>query len=144
MPLTAATPRFPAGEVYRIVIVDDDPAVCNSLKFSLELEGFVVRTYESAANLLDDDFASCDCFVIDQRMPGISGLELIAKLRDLKISTPTILLISHPNPTVSARAAQLEFRLWRSPCSAIRLWTRCARYASNVDRFRGRHNQGDR
>ena len=105
MPLTAATPRFPAGEVYRIVIVDDDPAVCNSLKFSLELEGFVVRTYESAANLLDDDFASCDCFVIDQRMPGISGLELIAKLRDLKIRTPTILLISHPNPTVSARAA---------------------------------------
>ena len=105
MPSTAATPRFPAGEVCRVVIVDDDPAVCNSLKFSLELEGFVVRTYESAANLLDDDFASCDCFMIDQRMPGISGLELIAKLRDLKIRTPTILLISHPNPTVSARAA---------------------------------------
>ena len=67
-----------------VVIVDDDPAVCGSLKFSLELEGFGVRTYGGAAELLDGgDLAACDCFVIDQRMPGMSGMELIAKLRDL-------------------------------------------------------------
>jgi two-component system, LuxR family, response regulator FixJ len=76
------------------------------LKFSLELEGFGVRAYGSAPELLNaGDLAACDCFVIDQRMPAMNGMELIAKLRDLKIQTPAILLISHPNPALSARAA---------------------------------------
>ena len=71
-----------------------------------ELEGFGVRAYVSAAELLDaGDLAACDCFVIDQRMPAMTGMELIVRLRDLKVQTPAILLISHPNPAVSARAA---------------------------------------
>jgi FixJ family two-component response regulator len=114
--LTAATPRFPAGDARRLVIVDDDLAVCNSLKFSFELEGFVVHTYASATDFLNDaGFAGCDCFVIDQRMPGLSGMELIAKLRDLRVRTPAILLISHPNPTVAARAAAAEIPIVEKP-----------------------------
>jgi two-component system, LuxR family, response regulator FixJ len=103
----AATPRFSSrGESPIVVIVDDDAAVCGSLKFLLELEGFGVRAYVSAAELLDaGDLAACDCFVIDQRMPAMTGMELIVRLRDLKVQTPAILLISHPNPAVSARAA---------------------------------------
>lgn len=100
----------------RVVIVDDDLAVCNSLKFSLELEGFGVRAYGGAAELLDNgDFAACDCFVIDQRMPGMSGLDLITKLRDLKVPTPMILLVSHPNPAVSARATKAEVPIVEKP-----------------------------
>jgi FixJ family two-component response regulator len=34
-----------------IVVIDDDPAVCNSLKFSLELEGFAVRVYRSGRGI---------------------------------------------------------------------------------------------
>jgi len=103
----AATPRSSLkGGTPTVVIVDDDPAVCGSLKFSLELEGFGVRAYSGAAELLcADDLAACDCFVIDQRTPAMSGMELIAKLRDLKVETPAILLISHPNAALSARAA---------------------------------------
>ena len=103
----AAKPQSPSTDGASIVaIVDDDPAVCGSLKFSLELEGFGVRAYGSAPELLNaGDLAACDCFVIDQRMPAMNGMELIAKLRDLKIQTPAILLISHPNPALSARAA---------------------------------------
>ena len=37
-----------------VVVVDDDPAVCGSLKFSLELEGFSVRTFPDGAELLQD------------------------------------------------------------------------------------------
>jgi len=37
------------GRAPVVVIVDDDPAVCSSLKFSLELEGFVVRAHGNAA-----------------------------------------------------------------------------------------------
>ena len=104
------------GQAPVVAIVDDDPAVCSSLKFSLELEGFVVRAYGSAAELLEvDDFGSCDCFVIDQRMPGMSGMELIAKLRGQRIQTPAILLISHPNAALSARAAIAKVPIVEKP-----------------------------
>lgn len=99
-PLYSLTERPPV-----VVIVDDDPAVCSSLKFSLELEGFAVRAYANAAELFRaGDLGVCDCFVIDQRMPVMSGMELIAKLRDQNVVTPAILLISDPNPALSARA----------------------------------------
>ena len=104
--MVALEPHSPMKERPAVVIVDDDPAVCSSLKFSLELEGFAVRAYANAAELLQDgDFAACDCFIIDQRMPGMSGMELITRLRGQEIATPAILLISQPNPALSARAA---------------------------------------
>ena len=99
-----------------VVIVDDDPAVCSSLKFSLELEGFVVRAYGSAAELFHaGDFGSCDCFVVDQRMPGMTGMELIGKLRDQKVRTPAILLISQANPALTARAAMADLPIVEKP-----------------------------
>ena len=99
-----------------VVIVDDDPAVCASLKFSLELDGFCVRAYGGAAELLNGcDLTDCDCFVIDQRMPGMSGLELIGKLWDLDVRTPVILLVSHPNAAVSARAAKVGVPIVEKP-----------------------------
>jgi len=89
-----------------VAVVDDDPAVCSSLKFSLELEGFVVRVYGNGAELMHaGDLVGCDCFVVDQRLPATSGLELIAKLRDQNISVPAILITSQPNAALKARAA---------------------------------------
>ena len=91
-PLHPLTERPPV-----VVIVDDDPAVCGSLKFALELEGFTVRAYASATELLRaGDVGGCDCFVIDQRMPVMSGMELIAKLRDRDALTPAIFSSATP------------------------------------------------
>ena len=81
-----------------IAVVDDDPAVCGSLKFALELEGFAVRTYHSGAELIRADaLEGFDCFVVDQRMPGMTGMELVEVLRARRVLTPAILIISHPN-----------------------------------------------
>jgi two-component system response regulator FixJ len=89
-----------------VVIVDDDPAVCNSLKFSLELEGFVVRVFGSAAELFHaGELEAYDCFIVDQRMSEVSGLDMIAQLRKRRIATPAILVTSHPSAALSARAA---------------------------------------
>ena len=79
-----------------VIVVDDDTAVRNSLKFSLEIEGFAVLAYRCAADLLDSsDPPDCGCFVVDQNLPGITGLDLIAKLRERRIQAPAILITSH-------------------------------------------------
>ncbi len=106
----------PAIQAPVIAVVDDDPAVCNSLKFSLELEGFAVRIYGSGAELLAaDNFSDCRCFVVDQRMPGMSGIELIARLRERHVTTSAILIISYPNAALSARAANAYVPIVEKP-----------------------------
>lgn len=90
-----------------VAVVDDDPAVCSSLKFALELEGFAVRIFGSGAELLQaGNVDGCDCVVVDHKMPDMSGLELIEKLHGRNVLTPAILLVSNPNAAISARAAR--------------------------------------
>ncbi len=79
-----------------VAVVDDDPAVCHSLKFALEIEGFSVRIYTSGPELLNDLDAVAECLVIDQNMPGMNGLDLVANLRDRNELAPAILMTSHP------------------------------------------------
>ena len=105
-----------AAPIPLIAVVDDDLAVCNSLKFSLELEGFAVRAYRSGAEFLAaGNFGDCSCFIIDQRMPGMSGMELIAALRERQVSIPAILVISQPNKVLSARAAEAQVPIIEKP-----------------------------
>jgi FixJ family two-component response regulator len=88
-----------------VIVIDDDRAVRNSLKFSLEIEGLAVTTYGTGTELLEAaDLPPCDCLVIDQNMPGINGLDLIALLRARHCSAPAILITSHPSPSLRDRA----------------------------------------
>ena len=107
------------GVTLRVAVVgiaDDDPAVLNSLKFSLELEGFVVVVYESAADLLRaGDFSRFDCLVIDQNMPRINGLDLVTTLRDQHFSAPIILITSDPPKALIARANQAGIPIVEKP-----------------------------
>lgn len=99
-----------------VVVVDDDPAVRNSLKFSLELEGYSVRVFAGAAEFLREaDPGDCACLVIDQIMPGMTGLELLAKLRDRRVSMPAILITSHPNASLRERAASFGISIVEKP-----------------------------
>jgi two-component system, LuxR family, response regulator FixJ len=116
--LDPAMTEGPQGTARRpiIAVVDDDPAVCGSLKFALELEGFVVRTYHSGAELLHaDDLEDSNCFVIDQRMPGMTGIELVEVLRERQVLTPVILIISHLNTALSARALKAAIPIVEKP-----------------------------
>jgi FixJ family two-component response regulator len=57
-----------AGRAGVIVVVEDDAAVRNSLKFSLEVVGFLVCTYARGEELLDQSIISnCHCFVVDEK-----------------------------------------------------------------------------
>jgi len=88
-----------------VVVVDDDPAVRNSLRFSLEVEGFAVREFPDAAELLRGaERCGADCLVIGEQMPGMSALDVIARLRERDISVPTILMASRLTPAQRERA----------------------------------------
>lgn len=97
-------------------IVDDDPAVRNSLKFSLEVDGLAVIVYASANELLQDGhFERFCCLVIDQHMPGMSGLDLAARLRDLQVSVPAILITSNPPKALVAGAVKAGMPIVEKP-----------------------------
>jgi FixJ family two-component response regulator len=76
-----------------IVVVDDDPAVRKALKFSLELDEFEVHVCESGEKLFDHPaLRSCNCIVLDYKMPTMDGLEVLEGLAAAKIATPVIFI----------------------------------------------------
>ncbi|WP_338691687.1 response regulator FixJ [Bradyrhizobium sp. 26S5] len=88
-----------------ILVIDDDPAMRDSLAFLLDVNGFAVMTYETATDFLDH-FASStvDCIVSDIRMPGMSGLELVRKLKADAAACPVILMTGHGDVALAVEA----------------------------------------
>ena len=76
-----------------VLLVDDDAAVRAALKFALEVEGFRVQLYDSPqAVLADHNLPKRACLVVDYRMPGIDGIELVDRLRRQNVALPAILI----------------------------------------------------
>ncbi len=90
-----------------VAVVDDDPAVLDSLRFLLEVVGHRVATYASAAAFLADRATRHPCLILDHHMPQMTGLELAAKLRTAGEAIPVLLITGSPSPAIVARAAEL-------------------------------------
>jgi FixJ family two-component response regulator len=85
-------------------VVDDDMAVCSSLKFALEIEGFCVRTYASSRELLDAEISCRGCMIVDYNLPGLNGLDLLNELGRRDVKLPSFLITSNPAAHVRRRA----------------------------------------
>lgn len=106
----------PAPDGSTILVVDDDPAVRNSLKFSLEIEGFSVRVYANGMELLkDSNLPGHGCLVVDYNMPGMTGLDLVDELRHRHFSLPVVLITTHPSDVVRKRATAAGVALVEKP-----------------------------
>jgi FixJ family two-component response regulator len=86
-------------------LVDNDDAVRHALSVFLESAGFKICEYSSAADFLDE-CASVEggVLLLDQRMPGMSGMELQARLRQLGVFMPIIFITGHGDIQMSVAA----------------------------------------
>src|SRR3974390_979027 len=93
-----------------IAVVDDDSAVRDSLRYLLEVMGYLVKTFESAAELLNTGLQNLACLILDHHMPHMSGLELAERLRADGAAIPILLITGAPSPAIFARAAEIDIR----------------------------------
>lgn len=86
-------------------VIDDDAAMRDSLSFLLEASEIPSRTYESGPDFLDHiGNLQPGCIVTDVRMPEMSGLELIGRLRQLGVSLPVIVITGHADVPLAIEA----------------------------------------
>jgi two-component system response regulator FixJ len=88
--------------------VDDDQAVRDSLGLSLMTRGHAVQTHASARCFLDAiDELEVGCVVTDVRMPDMTGVEMLAELRDRRIKLPVIVITAYADVPLAIRAMRL-------------------------------------
>src|SRR6186713_1493437 len=86
-------------------VIDDDDAVRSSLEFLLQTAKINVRTYDSAKTFLADYKASeRGCIVTDVRMPEVSGIELLRRLKEMSIDLPVIVITWHGDVSLAVEA----------------------------------------
>ena len=91
-----------------VFVIDDEAEVRQSLRFLIESVGLTVRTFSSAHEFLDGiDEDPFGCLVLDVRLPGMSGLQLLEELRRRGMHLPTIVLTGHPDVQVAVRALKV-------------------------------------
>lgn len=93
------------SETPSVYVVDDDPAMRDSLRWLLESVDFEVNAFESATSFLEGyEGRRPACLVLDVRMPGMSGLDLQDELTRRDINIPMIMISAHGDVPVAVRA----------------------------------------
>jgi two-component system response regulator FixJ len=91
-----------------IYVIDDDDAVRQSLEFLLRTAGFTVRSFESAKAFLEimPQLRSC-CIITDVRMPDISGIDLLRRVKKLDVDIPVIMITGHGDISLAVEAMKI-------------------------------------
>ena len=91
-----------------IFIIDDDPKICDSLRCLFESVHYRVETYHDAQVFLENySHHKRGCFLIDVRMPMISGLDLLERLNLQKNRFPVVIMTGYGNIGMAVRAMKL-------------------------------------
>jgi two-component system, LuxR family, response regulator FixJ len=89
-------------------VIDDDEALRESLSFLLRSAGIEVKTYSSATTFLASlPDTGLTCVITDVRMPGLSGVELLRRLRELKLEIPVIVITGHGDVPLAVEAMKM-------------------------------------
>jgi two-component system response regulator FixJ len=96
------------GPVSVIAVIDDDDDVNDVLGGLLETMGYEVATYRSGVDFLaDPQKERLSCLIVDQNMPQMTGLDMIAQLSERGINIPALLITGTHDQEIERRAASL-------------------------------------
>jgi FixJ family two-component response regulator len=91
-----------------VYIVDDDPAVCRSTAMMLQAHGLASRSFGTADEFLRAfDPGAAGCLLLDLRMPGMTGEELLRTLRQGGVHLPVIIVTGHGDVPAAVRTMRL-------------------------------------
>jgi len=100
-----APPHPPTAQQDLVLVVDDDQAVRDALKFALELDGLLVDTCDGGAQLLNHPrLPDARCLVLDYQMPGMNGFAVLSELKRRNVTLPVILITAPLSREIERRA----------------------------------------
>ena len=101
----ADTPRMPPQESPLVAVVDDDELIRGAVQGLLREAGLPARAFASAEEFLDSGAQHLSsCLIADIRMPGMSGLDLQARLNAEHIRIPIIFMTAHSDERLRMQA----------------------------------------
>src|SRR5947209_3732837 len=96
------------SEMPIVHVIDDDEAARDSLAFLLGTAKIDVKTYESATAFLAIALnVKSGCIITDVRMPEITGIDLLRRLKELKIGVPVIVVTGHGDVPLAVEAMKI-------------------------------------
>lgn len=93
----------------RILIVDDDKAICDYMQTLLEKDGFVVRTV-SDPTLVEEEVrqGSFHVIILDLMMPKLDGIEVLQRIRGVDSDVAVVIFTAHPNLDSAVASMKLD------------------------------------
>jgi len=97
-----------SSEKAKVCVIDDDDALRDSLTFLLRMAQIDVVGFASAAAFLDGlSGTHASCVITDVRMPEMSGIDLLRRLKELKIDVPVIVITGHGDVPMAVEAMKV-------------------------------------
>ncbi len=115
------------GRIRTIGIIDDDDAVRDSLHALLDSYGYDIQEYTSAENFLASSERRSHCLIVDQHMPGMSGLDLLEQLRCAGNMIPAFLITGRDDRPLRRHADRLGIEVHNKPLAEDALVAAVAR-----------------
>jgi len=109
---------------HTVHIVDDDPAVRQAMSLLVRSMGLRPEAFASGNEFLDRcDGSRPGCVLLDLRMPGLSGMELLELMQRHKLSLPVIIISAHGDVPTAVRAMRSgAINFLEKPCRDQQLW----------------------
>jgi FixJ family two-component response regulator len=108
--------RVPMSKLSDIAVVDDDESVCKALKRLLNSAGYHASTFTRGAEFLRSvETRRPDCVVLDVHMPGMTGLEVLARLRQNNPELPVIIITAYDDRETHQKSLQAGALFLRKP-----------------------------
>lgn len=96
-----------ADNMKRIIVVDDDPAILDSIDLILTRAGYIVTAYTNAYPLLNGQYELPDIFILDKQLPGLNGLDVCRFLKAQQSTgeIPVVMISASLNINLTAKEA---------------------------------------